>query len=194
MIVKNLVQAKKDHPNSKLAVFIRHGEKSPKSEMPALITDQAKLDIKLMAEELKNFGLDIRFYSSPELRCVETAKIYNEITSNSKDIVLSSFLGDPGVQVKNLDCYLELYYKKGARSIYQEWTNADHYNVLKSPHSLKKELNEFLKTLPRTNDVTILISQSLTIATLEHSLGIKDYDISQGQWVPYLDGFVIPYH
>lgn len=193
MIVQNLVKAKKSHPNSKLAVFIRHGEKSLKTEMPALITEQAKLDIKLMAKELTKLNFDIRFYSSPELRCVETAKIYNEITSNSKNIVLSSFLGDPGVQVKDLDCYLELYYQKGARSIYQEWTNSDHYNVLKPPHLLNKELNEFLRTLPRTNDVTILISQSLTIATLEHSLGIRDYDISKDQWVPYLDGFVIPY-
>lgn len=194
MIVENLVKSKKNNPNSKLAVFIRHGEKSQNSEVPALITEQAKFDIKFMANELTKIELDIQIYSSPELRCVETAKIYNQITSNSKNIILSSFLGDPGVQVEDLDNYFELFYQKGARTLYEEWIEGKHYSILKSPQLLKKKLNEFLKTLPRTNDVTILISQSLTIATLEHSLGVRDYDISKDQWVSYLDGFIIPYH
>lgn len=193
MIIDNIVRLHKQQPNSKLAIFIRHGEKLPANCGPALLTDQATKDISAMAYVLKDLGFSIQIYSSPELRCVETAKIFNKIICCSKNIVLSRFLGDPGAQVKQLYGYLDLYMERGARVIYDEWVKGLHYDVVKEPNELVNELNFFLDQLNHDDELVLLISQSGTIAALEYALNLRRYEVDKDRWVGYLDGFVIPY-
>lgn len=95
MIVHEVMRRLVDDPSCRLAVFIRHGEKYKSGSDFDLITEKAKIDVKAMGLRFSNLKIPIKIYSSPELRCVETAKIINRETSaGNNDIVLTSFLGD----------------------------------------------------------------------------------------------------
>lgn len=192
-IIDKIINMREKQPSNKLVVFIRHGEKSPSDCGPALLTDQAKKDISDMAFALKALNLRVQLYSSPELRCVETAKIFNNIVTDSKNIILSQFLGDPGTHVKQLDGYLKLYMQKGARVMYEDWTRGQHYNFVKRPSELVKDLDLFVNGLDHEDDLVLLVSQSGTVAALEFALNLRQYDVKKNQWVGYLDGFVISY-
>ena len=194
MIVHKVMLKLVDDPSYRLAVFIRHGEKDKSGTDIALITDKAKINAKAMGLRFSDLNVPIKVYSSPELRCVETAKIFNrEISAGNDDIVLTSFLGDPGAHIKNNDNYLEIFNKSDARKIYSQWKAGQHYDILRTPEELQSELAEFLKKMPTENKISLLVSQSGTVAALGYALGLLDYDTEKSEWVPFLEGFVIAY-
>lgn len=194
MIVHKVIRKLIDDPSHRLAVFIRHGEKDTSEAGLVLITDKAKINVKAMGLRFSGLNIPIKIYSSPELRCVETAKIFNrEISAGSDDIVLTSFLGDPGAHIKNNDSYLNIFDKYGARKIYSQWKVGQHYDILKTPEELQNELVDFLKKMPSGNKISLLVSQSGTVAALGYALGLLDYDTDKNEWVPFLEGFVIAY-
>ncbi len=80
MIVDDIAQAMTDN-FYKLAVFIRHGEKYGTGAGPALITQQAKMASEALGLSLRDLKIPINIYSSPELRCFQTAKILNQTIS-----------------------------------------------------------------------------------------------------------------
>lgn len=194
MIVNEVIQKIADNSSSRLAVFIRHGEKAKFGTGPVLITSQARNDAEVMGRRFSELNIPIIIYSSPELRCVETAKIFNrEISEASSDIVLTSFLGDPGIHVKENNKYLELFDKSDSRKIYGQWKIGQHYDILRTPEELCSELVGFLKKTAFENKISLFVSQSGTIAALSYALGLRSYDTEQNEWVPFLDGFVIGY-
>ena len=194
MIVHKVIQKLIDDPSHRLAVFIRHGEKDTSESGLVLITNKAKINVKAMGLRFSGLNVPIKIYSSPELRCVETAKILNqEISSGNDDIVLTSFLGDPGAHIKNNDNYLDIFNRSDARKIYSQWKVGQHYDILRTPEELQNELVDFLKKMPSGNKISLLVSQSGTIAALGYALGLLDYDTDKNEWVPFLEGFVIAY-
>ena len=147
-----------------------------------------------MGLRFSNLKIPIKIYSSPELRCVETAKIFNrEISAGNDDIVLTSFLGDPGGHVKNNDNYLEIFNKSETRKIYSQWKAGQYYGILRTPEELKSEFFAFLKKIPTENKISLFVSQSGTVANLGYALGLLDFDTEQNEWVPFLRGFIVAY-
>lgn len=194
MIVHEVMEKLVDNSSARLAVFLRHGEKANLGTGPALITEQAKRDVEAMGFRLEELKIPIKVYASPELRCVETAKIFNrELSEYKSDIVLTSFLGDPGIHVKDNKKYLELFDKFDARKIYSQWRSGQHYEALRTPKELCVELTSFLKKIPIENKISLFVSQSGTVAALGYALGLRCYDIEKNEWVPFLNGFVIAY-
>lgn len=47
--------------------------------------------------------------------------------------------------------------------------------------------------MPTENKMSLLVSQSGTVATLGYALGLLDFDTEQNEWVPFLRGFVVAY-
>lgn len=194
MIIDEITQRMVGNSTLKFAVFIRHGEKSETEGGPALITAQAKCDVETMGLRFRALNVPIQVYTSPELRCVQTAKIFNDkISDGNSDIVLTSFLGEPGIQVRDNERYLDLFDKSGARIIYDEWKNSQHYDVLRTKEELRVELKGFLKKTTVDAKISLFVSQSGTIAALGYMLGLSNYNVKEKEWVPFLDGFLIPY-
>lgn len=191
MIVDEIAQAMTDD-SSRLAVFIRHGEKDGFGAGPALITQQAKMASEALGLSLRRLELPMKIYSSPELRCVQTAKIINQTISGfESDIEVTSFLGQPGIQVKNNTRYLNIFNEHGAREIYNQWKNGEHHDALRTKYELCAELSKFLEMTIVESKISLFVSQSGTIAALGYALGLRNYDIGNNEWVPYLDGFVL---
>lgn len=193
MIVDEIARALVDD-SSRLAVFIRHGEKDGLGTGPALITQQAKKASEALGLSLRKFKLPIKVYSSPELRCVQTAEILNQkISGIESDIAITSFLGQPGIQVKDNNRYLDIFNELGARKIYTQWKNGKNHDALRTIDELCTELSKFLERTTVESKISLFVSQSGTIAALGYALGLRNYDIGNNEWVPYLDGFVLVY-
>ena len=192
MIIDEIKKKMVENPVSRLAVFIRHGEKDKSDAGPVLLTEKAKLDAEEMGLKLKKLNVPIQFFSSPELRCVQTAKIINQkLLDTPNDIVLTSFLGEPGIQIKNNDKFLILSESSDTRKIYCQWKAGNHYDALRNPEELCSELKIFLKRTCTEPVISIFISQSGTVAALGFALGLSSYDFEKKEWVAFLEGFVI---
>jgi len=180
------------NPNSKTALFIRHGEKS---ECPgSLLTQYGISQSENFACELKKLNVPVKIYTSPELRSVQTAGIINKtISSMEDDIIISNKLGVPGIQVFDTGAYMELCSKNNFhyREIYAQWKNGKHYDALRPPVMLKSMAKEFIKSTCIDRGITLYVSQSGTVAGIAYVLGLVNYDISAGEWVDFLDGFAL---
>ena len=180
------------NPNSKIALFIRHGEKS--ECLGSLITQEGISQSENFGYELLKMNILVKIYTSPELRCIQTAVIINKtITSMEDDIIISNKLGVPGIQIFDIDAYLDLCskYNFNYKEIYDQWKNGKHYDALRPPIMLKSMADDFIKTTCINKGITLYVSQSGTIAGIGYVLKLVDYDIPSGEWVNFLDGFVL---
>ena len=180
------------NPNSKIALFIRHGEKS---ECPgSLLTQNGISQSENFGYELKKLNIPVKIYTSPELRCVQTAVIINKTISSMKDdIIISNKLGVPGIQIFDVDAYLELRSKVNFRykEIYAQRKEGKYYDILRPPIMLKDMAEEFIKLTCINRGITLYVSQSGTVAGIGYVLRLIDYDVPAGEWVNFLDGFVL---
>ena len=187
--VKNIFEI---NQNSRIALFVRHGEKG---ETPgSLLTQDGIHQSENFGYDLKKLNIPVKIYTSPEMRCVQTALIINKIISSMKDdIIISNMLGLPGIQLLDNDVYIELCSKSNLRykEIFAQWKNGEHYDALRPPIMLKEMAKEFIKSTCINRGITLYLSQSGTIAGIGYVLKIIDYDIPAGEWVNFLDGFVL---
>ncbi|MEE1921387.1 histidine phosphatase family protein [Pseudomonas sp. 148P] len=191
MIIDRITEGLADG-SSRIAVFIRHGEKDSSGSRPALITQQATKDSEALGIRLRELNVSVKVYSSPELRCVQTANILNkEISGAASTIVLTSFLGKPGIQVKDNDRYLKLFEEYSARELYVQWKEGKNHDALRAVEDLCSELHSFLERTTTESKISLFVSQSGTIAALSYALGLSDFDISKNEWVSFLDGFLL---
>ena len=178
-----------DH-ETKLAVVIRHGENE--QGMEGLLSKVGIMHTEAFADSLKSLKQPVRIYTSPKLRCVQSANIINNVISGGKkDIILTSKLGEPGIQILNYDIFLDLYAEKRCREIFSEWKEKQHYDALLNPVELRKKAELFFRSTCITTGITLYLSQSGTVAGLGYAFNKTDYDVQNGQWVPYLDGFFL---
>jgi len=179
--------------NSKIALFIRHSEKL---DCPGgLLTQDGIYQSENFGYELKKMDIPVKIYTSPELRCVQTALIMNKTISSMKDdIIITNKLGVPGIQILDVDAYFELRSKSNLhhyREIFDQWKKGKHYDALRPPIMLKDMAEEFIKSTCINRGITLYVSQSGTIAGIGYVLRLVDYDIPAGEWVNFLDGFVL---
>jgi hypothetical protein len=175
------------NPKDRNCIFIRHGDKDP---LTFELTEKGKYDIALLAKKLADINCKIQIYSSPEHRCLETATILNNlISSPNKDIIISTILGMPGIQVKNDIEYNQLTNQMKCREIFKEWKKGNFSLAMNSPEYIKVNMMKFFDNTAIKKGITIYVSQSGTVACSGYSFGLIDY--KNNDWVDYLDGFVL---
>ena len=190
MIIQEINDLIKYNPLCKIAFVIRHGEKSKTTN--GLLSESGKASTQDFAVKLKKLGYQVNIVSSPELRCVQTANIINEILSNNEnDIILSNKLGCPGLHILNNNIYQNLYKTKKAREIFYEWKDGLHLDCLRTPKELNKFSMEFFRKSCKDSNITLFISQSGTVSGIGYSLGLLDYTRSSNEWIKFLDGFFV---
>ncbi|MEE1059793.1 MAG: phosphoglycerate mutase family protein [Treponema sp.] len=190
MIIQEIRDLLNNNPHSKIALVIRHGEKNYAPN--GLLSENGIVSTKKFATDLKNLGYQVNIVSSPELRCIQTANIINEILSNNEnEIILSNKLGCPGLQVLNINIYKALYKIKKAREIFYEWKEGFHLDCLRTPKELNKLSMEFFRKSCKDSNITLFISQSGTVSGIGYSLGLLDYDKAHDEWIGFLEGFFL---
>lgn len=175
--------------DSKIILFIRHGEKSEDGQC---LSDKGIKQTQFFAKKINGLNLPIKLFSSPEMRCIQTAKIIaSECLNVYGEIVLSNKLGKPGMHIQNIDEYNILYKKYKAREIYNLWKHGYGKKILTSKTALKKKAMDLFVSNAKKGTLSIFISQSGTVAGIGYALDLKDYNIQSGEWVEYLEGFCL---
>lgn len=185
-----------ENSKGKIIAFIRHGKRVNSNSffpsMDVLLTDDGVQQAKRFGLALKKLGLPVKFYSSPVLRCVQTAKVIDETAYNlHENIVITNALGEPGLPILNEILSGELYAHMDCRQIYDEWLKGKHYDVLRSPEELRKLVMLFIEKIAVEGTLVVCISHDATIAAMQHALKLGDFMVENGQWVDFLDGFVV---
>ena len=174
---------------NRICVFIWLGEKNINDFG---LTDKGIQDTITFAKVLCSINKKIVIYSSPEERCVKTAKLINtEVNGNNQRIIISDILGKPGIQVKDETEYTKLTNVMKCREIYKEWKIGLHEKAMNNPEFIKEKIQNFFENTSKENSITLYISQSGTVACTGYSLGLIDYEANDDDWVNYLDGYVI---
>ena len=179
-----------NNPEDKVVLFLRHAEKN--IDGLSSLTARGVADTIQLAYQLQTLKTDIYIFSSPEPRCEQTAKIIHSQLSNTKTkIRFSNALGKPGLQILDNTLYTKLYAQFKCREIFHQWKNGLHYDALRSPEQLKKLANTFFETTSSNKGITLYISQSGSVASLGYALNLIDYQVTEGEWVNFLDGFIL---
>lgn len=191
MISTEFIRNQYEHSEN-LFVFIRHGEKSSDSQFfgSTLLSKKGESDSIIFGEKLKSLEIPIRVFSSPEFRCIQTSKLISK-SFNNTDIILTKVLGEPGIQIRNVEKYNKVYEEKKCREIFTEWKKGNYYDILLSPDELRNNLKKFLETYHDFKGITVCVTQSGTVAHIGHVLGTKSYNVENSEWVDFLDGFCI---
>ncbi len=179
-----------ENPECRIVLFIRHAEKN--NDGSSSLTHKGIEDSLTLAEKLRELNINIKIYSSPESRCEQTANIINSRLANSSaQVYFSNALGKPGLQILDNNLYEQLYAEFKCREIFHQWKNKQHYDVLINPIQLKEMANIFFQTTCIEKGITLYISQSGSVASIGYGLGLLNYDVINGEWVDFLDGFIL---
>ena len=191
MYFDNIEKILNNDPDSKIALFVRHAEKNHEGEV--YLTHKGINDALAFARKLQSLNINVRIFSSPEPRCAQTADIINsQLKIPCDQISFSNSLGKPGLQIFDNELYEKLYAKLKCREIFHQWKNGQHYNSLRNPKILRTLAYEFIRTTCTEKGVTLYISQSGTVASIGYALDLINYDVTTGEWVDFLEGFLIP--
>lgn len=182
-----------DYEKGRLAVFLRHAEREKSDTMivgeEIMLTPEGIATAHKLGQNLKSFPVRA-IYSSPFLRCVQTANAINEELSNyAIDTVLTNKLGLPGLSIADTDMSGLLYANHTAREIYDQYTKGKEMKTLTPATSLAKNTMEFLHSVCKEDGVFLFISHDATIAHIRYAL--TGYIYRDNEWVDFLDGFVI---
>lgn len=191
MILDEIEKVFQQNQNSRIALFIRHAERD--NGEYSLITKNGVATSEVFGAKIKKLNIPTKIYSSPELRCVQTAKIINNIASNMEnEIILTNKLGNPGMQILDINKYQKLYAEFNFiyKDIYRKWKIGKYWDALRRPDDLKKIAESFIGSKTGKQGITLFVSQSGTMVNMAHSLNIAEYD-ENNQWIDYLDGFFI---
>jgi hypothetical protein len=179
-----------ENSNSKIAIFLRHADKSQDGD--SYLTQKGVDDTVNLAYKLQGLNTNIRIFTSPEPRCEQTAKIiHSRLQIPSDQLYFSNALGKPGLQILDNDLYEKLYHEFKCRDIFHQWKNGKHYNALRNPKLLKYVANIFFQTTCTEKGITLYISQSGTVASIGYALELLNYDVTDDEWVDFLEGFMI---
>jgi len=192
-MMKFLEQLQKEYSdNEKLALLIRHADrdKIPQgcfgNEIP--INDKGKQDAYKFGNKLSEFKIN-KIYTSPLLRCVQTAEYISKGYGKNLPIFTTTALGAPGLHVKNEQIAGELYLQYGIQPIYQRFVSQENLPGFASPSELRRELSYYLKNSTQDNGITLFISHDLLIAMFHYAWNRTVYDSEN--WLKFLTGIII---
>ena len=168
-----------------LCVFLRHGEKDP---VDFGLTREGKEESLAFARALGSLGRAVVVYTSPENRCMETARLICRSLCRTKEVQISTVLGKPGIQVKDWVAYDRLTDVMKCRDIFRGWKKGLYRDAMHGPETLGPDMLKFFQKTVLKDGIALYISQSGTVACTGYSLGLADYDI---EWVGYLDGYIL---
>jgi broad specificity phosphatase PhoE len=181
-------------PEASYAVLLRHAERF--NLLAGRLGNNVSLTKKGI-EDARNFGLLLqpynvdRIFSSPVLRCVQTA---NEITgragTDSLKIVTRTSLGEPGCYIKNPYVAIKYFLVSDAETVVQAFIargKLDGFVPLKEGST--NLLAEILGDISKKGSRCLYISHDAVIAPFISYFTGEKFD--HEHWLGYLDGVII---
>lgn len=191
MLINQIQQISATDTQSKIALFIRHAERE--EGKGKYLSTKGLSSSESFGERLKSLDIPIvKIYSSPELRCVQTSlKINQQISNMENEVIISKKLSN--LQINDEIIYQKLYEKHNFnyRLLFDNWKKQKYYEALFSPHELQQRATDYISSTCTEPGLTIYISQSGTVAGLGYVFDKLDYNVNNGEWIDYLEGFYL---
>ncbi len=171
-----------------MALLIRHAERE---DFPcgtfgneALLTQNGLKEAFSFGKALSGKKIN-HIYSSPLIRCVQTAKEIVHGLGYNVDITLTSILGDPGIHIADVDKAGPVYLNTSAQKIYCRFADGEPLLGFTPAETLKENGLGYIINHTVKEGITLFISHDSLIAHLSFACGIGDY---HANWIDYLDG------
>lgn len=184
-------------PGMQTALLIRHAERNPAVEkvhdiIEPLNENGEKIAVEL-GEKLRPYAKNLRIFSSPVGRCIQTAKAILQGFGEEENIIESTYLGEPGPFVidreKGLIAFTKLY---SCHKVVEMQCNNESLDGFRSKKDGAEYLANFVCSQLKESDLdTILIFISHD-ACLAPVLSYFTGEIfRKGYWLDFLDGAII---
>lgn len=177
----------------KTALLIRHADRNiiPQGSLgdEIQLNTRGKQNAFNFGKKLINFPVN-KFYTSPIMRCRQTAK--HTIKGYKKEVRVetSTVLGDPGAYVYKPEAIGEYYLKKGFEAIYKEYITGKKVPGLRGEEG-STILYNFLKEKTEKEGLTIFITHDVLIAYFNFHRKGKVY--TKENWIPFLGGVLLEF-
>lgn len=176
-----------------ISILLRHAErpniKDGDTGLLLDITEFGKIkSIELGTEISKYFEIN-KIYSSPLLRCVNTAININIGNSKKeKEIIKTNILGEPGLYVNDrYNAGLE-FKRRGTHNLVRDYINGEVILGMNNLNEANRSFYNKIIELSQDNKYNVFVSHDAIIIPLVKYL--LDYDFSD-YWLNYLSGIII---
>ena len=176
---------------SRCALLIRHAEREvfPSGSFgnEVQLTEKGRTDAIEFGNRLSGKKVN-HIYTSPLIRCIQTAKEIVKGLGYDVDITLTSRLGNPGMHISDSDKAGVNYLNSTAQDIYRRFSAGEILDGFTSAEVLKEQGLGFIFDHTTEEGITLFISHDSLIAHLAFACGLGDYHT---RWIDYLDGVAI---
>ena len=175
--------------SNKIALLIRHADRDDIPEgsfgNDVLLNKIGQINAFNYGEKLKNQQIT-KIYSSPVLRCVQTAEFISKGYGKTIEIIETVVLGAPGLHINDEKIAGEFYLEHGFDVMYESFKNGTIIPGMTTLESLNQNMNDFIHKHTNENETTIFITHDMLIAFYHFSINKTVY--TKENWVNYLSG------
>jgi broad specificity phosphatase PhoE len=176
----------------KLAVLIRHADrdKIPDGSFgnEVLLNRKGVENSIAFGEKLKDVKIN-RIFTSPILRCIQTAEFIEEGHGSDLTYHITKSLGDPGLHIADDKMAGEFILKHGFDVMYRKFVNGEEIPGVSSLQEFEKQMTSFIERNTTDSGVTFFVTHDSVIAFYDFCLSKKEY--IRDNWVDYLSGMVL---
>ena len=177
---------------NRLSALIRHADRD---EIPNGSFGNDILISKKGKENSFNFGKCLselkvnRIFTSPVQRCVQTAEQIGKGYGKSINIIQTTALGNPGLQIYDDKLAGEYFMQHGGFTMYTHFTQGREIQGVRSTEELRVSMTNFIAENTTQNGLTIFISHDMIIAMYHYCLDKTIY--TKDNWVNFLSGITL---
>ncbi|WP_052418839.1 histidine phosphatase family protein [Methanolacinia paynteri] len=177
-------------------IFIRHAEREPIFRGESDVGSQMLTESGCLASF--NFGkdlaslqkrIDVSLFSSPIIRCLDTAKEVSNGAEWNLEPVQSCILGDPGAYIHDTELTDEIYANSPARNLVLRYLNGE---ILPGHRTSKEGTNLILEyfdsMLEKDSSLSLCVSHDAVLVMFLSELTGFSFE---NTWVDFLEGIVI---
>lgn len=185
-------EIKKHSADSKLALIIRHADREqiPKGSFgnEILLNEIGMNNSILFGKDLKQHKINC-IYTSPVVRCVQTAHYLKEGYEKELPFHTTKALGDPGLHITDDKLAGEFFLKHTFDEMYRRFMLGEAIPGVPSAQDFEQKMTEFIKQNTVENGLTIFITHDSLIAFYHYCLNKVVY--TKENWVNYLSGIIL---
>lgn len=190
-MINKIIEIEKKYPNKKIAVVLRHGDRDliPPGEIgnEIPINEIGKNNAIEFGKKIKHLQIN-KIYTSPILRCIQTAEYIASSFERETNIHQTKCLGDPGLHIDDEIVAGKFYLDFGFDEMYRRFCNNTKIPGVPNAFDFRQRMDNFIKEHCSKNGITIFITHDSLIAFYKYSLtGIK---YTKENWVNYLNGII----
>jgi broad specificity phosphatase PhoE len=180
--------------NEPVALFLRHsvrdpiphgetGHKLPITEVGQRISYELGA---IMGDSLQSL------YTSPVLRCVQTAEMLREGSERPVEIHLDRTLGDPGALIVNSKVAWDVFCEFGYDYVFQALMQGKQLNGFADPQSATQHLIQYMMKKSNTPGIHVFVTHDILIMTVWAMC--QGSPLEQKNWPWFLEGIFFSQH